>query len=113
MDKIKQIAARHDQPACWHECGLGECPLPLPLLGVKQKTFAPSEQRGTFLWTAGACAVSLRLRGFDLDGCRWNIAHWHGAGEPRILEHDAENACPGLDPGWVPVFGKHHAPAIT
>src|SRR5215510_12713918 len=31
---------------------------------------------------------------------------------PRIglsawdLEHDPEKACPGLDPGWVPVFGK-------
>src|SRR5215468_4521537 len=22
------------------------------------------------------------------------------------LEHDPEKACPGLDPGWVPVFGK-------
>src|SRR5262245_26924026 len=22
------------------------------------------------------------------------------------LEHDPENACPGLDPGWIPVFGK-------
>jgi protein ImuA len=21
-------------------------------------------------------------------------------------EHDPENACPGLDPGWIPVFGK-------
>src|SRR5262249_35256027 len=26
------------------------------------------------------------------------------------LEHDPEKACPGLDPGWVPVFGKDHAP---
>jgi hypothetical protein len=26
------------------------------------------------------------------------------------LEHDPENACPGLDPGWIPVFGKDHAP---
>src|ERR1700741_2993015 len=25
------------------------------------------------------------------------------------LEHDPENACPGLDPAWVPVFGKDHA----
>src|SRR5262249_13845286 len=24
----------------------------------------------------------------------------------RSLEHDPEKACPGLDPGWVPVFGK-------
>jgi hypothetical protein len=29
-----------------------------------------------------------------------------------MLEHDPEKACPGLDPGWVPVFGKDHAPAI-
>ena len=29
------------------------------------------------------------------------------------LEHDPENACPGLDPGWVPVFGKDHAPPIV
>src|SRR5262249_13184901 len=27
--------------------------------------------------------------------------------EPRVeLEHDPEKACPGLDPGWVPVFGE-------
>jgi hypothetical protein len=26
-------------------------------------------------------------------------------------EHDPEKACPGLDPGWIPVFGKDHAPA--
>jgi protein ImuA len=25
-------------------------------------------------------------------------------------EHDPEKACPGLDPGWRPVFGKDHAP---
>src|SRR5271169_4700124 len=25
-------------------------------------------------------------------------------------EHDPEKACPGLDPGWKPVFGKDHAP---
>src|SRR5215211_4915815 len=29
------------------------------------------------------------------------------------LEHDPENACPGLDPGWIPVFGKDHAPPIS
>jgi regulator of RNase E activity RraA len=26
-------------------------------------------------------------------------------------EHDPEKACPGLDPGWIPVFGNDHAPA--
>jgi hypothetical protein len=25
------------------------------------------------------------------------------------VEHDAEKACPGLDPGWIPVFAKDHA----
>jgi hypothetical protein len=25
-------------------------------------------------------------------------------------EHDPEKACPGLGPGWKPVFGKDHAP---
>jgi hypothetical protein len=25
-------------------------------------------------------------------------------------EHDPEKACPGLDPGWKPVFRKDHAP---
>jgi hypothetical protein len=25
------------------------------------------------------------------------------------IEHDPEKACPGLDPGWIPVFGKDHA----
>jgi hypothetical protein len=26
-----------------------------------------------------------------------------------ILEHDSEKDCPGLNPGWIPVFGKDHA----
>jgi hypothetical protein len=25
------------------------------------------------------------------------------------LGHDPEKACPGLDPGWEPVFGQDHA----
>jgi hypothetical protein len=29
------------------------------------------------------------------------------------LEHDPEKAWPGRDPGWIPVFGKGHAPTIT
>jgi hypothetical protein len=29
------------------------------------------------------------------------------------LEHDPEKACPGPDPGWIPVFGKNHAPRIS
>src|SRR5450830_1057746 len=28
------------------------------------------------------------------------------------LAHDPEKACPGLDPGWEPVFGKDHAQKI-
>jgi hypothetical protein len=46
-------------------------------------------------------------------GCRdhWAVvAAVYGAG---LLEHDAEKAWPGLDPGWAPVFGKHHAPTIA
>ena len=35
-----------------------------------------------------------------------------GAGRRPALEHDPEKACPGFDPGWIPVFGKDHAPAI-
>jgi hypothetical protein len=27
----------------------------------------------------------------------------------RKQEHDPETACPGLDPGWEPVFGQDHA----
>jgi hypothetical protein len=29
------------------------------------------------------------------------------------LEHDPEKACPGPDPGWIPVLGKDHAPPTT
>ena len=29
---------------------------------------------------------------------------------PAALEHDPEKAWPGRDPGWIPVFGKDHAP---
>src|SRR5262249_4695223 len=28
------------------------------------------------------------------------------------LGHDPEKACPGPDPGWMPVFGKDHAPTM-
>jgi aminoglycoside phosphotransferase (APT) family kinase protein len=28
------------------------------------------------------------------------------AARRSALEHDPEKACPGLDPGWMPVFGK-------
>src|SRR6266568_3205277 len=31
----------------------------------------------------------------------------------RKPEHDPEKACPGLDPGWTPVFGKDHAQPKT
>src|SRR5712692_5406635 len=36
-------------------------------------------------------------------------ACWRGCAE---AEHDPEKACPGLDPGWIPVFGKDHAPRM-
>src|SRR5262245_50380656 len=36
-----------------------------------------------------------------------------GNDKGKVLEHDPEKACPGLDPGWAPVFGKDHAPSIT
>src|SRR5262245_25251956 len=29
----------------------------------------------------------------------------------NLLEHDPEKAWPGLDPGWIPVFGKACPPA--
>jgi hypothetical protein len=35
------------------------------------------------------------------------VARWIGGRRP--LEHDPEKACPGLDPGWKPVFRKDHA----
>ena len=25
------------------------------------------------------------------------------------MQHDPEKARPGLDPGWIPIFGKDHA----
>jgi hypothetical protein len=28
-----------------------------------------------------------------------------------LSEHDPEKACPGLDPGWMPVFGEDQAQA--
>src|SRR5271166_1378792 len=29
---------------------------------------------------------------------------------PACEKHDPEKACPALDAGWLPVFGKDHAP---
>src|SRR5262249_15187205 len=33
-----------------------------------------------------------------------------GCPQPGCLTHDPEKACPGRDPGWIPAFGKDHAP---
>ena len=33
---------------------------------------------------------------------------WRGCDATGALEHDPEKACPGLDPGWLPVFRKDH-----
>ena len=35
--------------------------------------------------------------------------HHQGSGHQGAIEHDPEKACPGLDPGWVPVFRRDHA----
>ena len=35
--------------------------------------------------------------------------HHHGSGHQGAIEHAPEKACPGLDPGWVPVFRRDHA----
>ena len=51
---------------------------------------------------AAARARRLRLRGVSRGEGRTWIS--------ERVEHDPEKACPGLDPGWVPVFGKDHAP---
>src|SRR6202030_4423004 len=43
---------------------------------------------------------------------RFPGARYGAAGHRRrSLKHDPEKACPGLDPGWRPVFGKDHASA--
>src|SRR5919198_4714913 len=34
---------------------------------------------------------------------RVNCKKWR---RERGVEHDPEKACPGLDSGWIPVFGK-------
>jgi hypothetical protein len=39
-----------------------------------------------------------------------NSERWVNGQTSTVLEHDPEKACPGLDPGWAPVFGKDHAP---
>ena len=67
--------------------------------------------------------------GTAFTACVWIAGRYHatsppwlphlGAPEPGAnrtcrsqagLKHDPEKACPGLDPGWIPVFGKDHAP---
>src|SRR5262245_53627234 len=43
------------------------------------------------------------------------VAIWlpYGPSGMETGEHDPERAWPGLDPGWIPVFGKDHAPSIA
>src|SRR5262245_27096726 len=60
----------------------------------------------------GACRRIRAHRRAHLRGeaeCAAPAARHHVDG--RALERDPEKACPGLDPGWVPLFGKDHAPA--
>src|SRR5262245_6549601 len=53
----------------------------------------PAQRKGAGLQPAGF-SDSLHIR-----NCRAVALH-----DP--LEHDPEKACPALDPGWIPVFGK-------
>src|SRR5262249_51647365 len=51
------------------------------------------------------------------DRARSGAGRSHHAGRAgrlpaSALEHDPEKACPRLDRGWAPVFGKDHAPTI-
>ena len=49
------------------------------------------------------------VRGWPLNE---DLGRRRGLGPIRAIaapEHDPEKACPGLDPGWIPVFGKDHA----
>ena len=46
---------------------------------------------------------------------RWRLrsprrGRWSTCRASGCSEHDPEKACPGLDPGWKPVFRKDHAP---
>src|SRR5689334_21968624 len=52
-------------------------------------------------WPRAACVQSERTSAVAMARCRRSIG--------VLLEHDPEKACPGLDPGWTPVFGKDHA----
>jgi uncharacterized membrane protein len=70
---------------------------------------------------AGRPRTGRRLCGVGGGGCRALSAlprlRGDQAARPRMvvelsLEHDPEKACPGLDPGWTPVFGKDHAPVL-
>jgi PilZ domain-containing protein len=38
------------------------------------------------------------------------VAFESGRSGRSELEHDPEKACPGLDPGWKPLFREDHAP---
>src|SRR5713226_1292081 len=37
-------------------------------------------------------------------------SHARAGGEPPALAHVPAKACPGLDPGWIPVRRQEHAP---
>jgi hypothetical protein len=45
--------------------------------------------------------------------CERHSALFFVYGKRRVMalapKHDPEKACPGLDPGWMPVVGKDHA----
>ena len=47
-----------------------------------------------------------------LRDCRLSFCPDPGGGNTNrsLKEHDPEKACPGLDPGWAPVFRQDHAP---
>jgi hypothetical protein len=86
----------------------------------EEKVASPAKSKfGHLPVTIGQCTVAECF--YDLHdlrpGCIAATRRENGTGRnlcpadrtsyrPRCAEHDPEKACPGRDPGWVPVFGK-------
>jgi predicted MFS family arabinose efflux permease len=75
-----------------------------------------SHQLGSFLGAFGGGLLFDALGSYDL-AWRLGVAMGLVAGVVQVSfallwpprpKHDPEKACPGRDPGWVPVFGKDH-----
>ena len=89
--------------------GYGVCPLAAYLAMLVAAELIASSPVVSADVLAGALLVLLAVNIRNAWDLMLAFARRVGTQSPGYLKHDPEKACPGLDPGWGPVFGRDHA----